>query len=105
MKPEIIRCPACGRRKTRSTPANARYWLLLHLIAEKIRPEGKPYSAETWHEWFKQRFLGADEIELPNGRTFMRQRSTTNLDVEQFATYMDTVEHWAGEHEVWLESE
>lgn len=103
-KPEIVRCKACGRRKTRSTPANARYWLLLHLIAEKLKPQGKIYSAENWHEYFKQRYLGADDIDLPNGLTIHRGHSTTNLDVSEFSDFMMKVETWAGEHEVWLEA-
>ena len=108
-KPEIIRCPACGRKKTRSNPANARYWLLLHLISEKVRPKGedeKPvtYSADTWHQYFKSRFLGMDEFVLPNKKTVQFPKSTTGLDVAEFNEYMEKVEHWAGEHDVWLEA-
>ena len=105
MKPEVIRCPTCGRRKNRSTPANARYWLLLHLVAEKLKPQGQSYSAEQYHEYFKQRYLGSDEIALPNGKLLVRGHSTTNLDVAEFALYMEKVEQWAGEHDVWLESD
>ena len=102
-KPEIVRCPSCGRRKTRSTTANARYWLLLHLIAEKLKPQGQIYSAEQWHEYMKQRYLGADEVRLPNGEVLNRRHSTTDLDVTDFNDYMAKVEQWGIEHEVWLE--
>lgn len=104
-KPEIIRCQACGRRKSRSTSANARYWLLLHLIAEKLKPQEKSYSAETWHEYFKQRYLGADEVELPNGKLVQKPHSTTDLDVDAFNEYMAKVEQWGIEHEIWLEGD
>lgn len=103
-KPEIIRCPACGRKKTRSNPANARYWLLLHMIAERLKPEGVTHSAEVWHQYFKARFLGMDEFTLPNKKVIQFPKSTTELDVTEFNDYMDKVEHWASEHDVWLEA-
>jgi len=103
MKPD--RCPTCHRRKTRSTPANARYWLLLHMIAEKLHPQGKSYSANTWHTWAKSRFLGCDEVTMPNGKTLQIPRSSADLDVSEFQDFMQKVEVFASEHDVWLEME
>lgn len=105
MKPEIIRCPTCHRKRTRSNQANARYWLLLHLIADKIRPEGVQYSAETWHIYFKQKFLGVIETRMPNGKTSLVQKTTTELDTGEFADYMMAVETWAQGRGVYMDEE
>ena len=101
-KPKVTSCPACHRRHTRSTPQNARYWLLLHAIAEKVKPQGNVYSAETWHTYFKSAMLGCDEIVLPNKKTLLIPHSTAGLDVAEFNEFMERVEAWAAEHDVWL---
>lgn len=97
------RCPTCKRRKTRSHEANARYWLLLHVIADKLKPQGNAYSADTWHEYMKSRFLGCEEFALPNGKTLQIPRSSAALDVGEFNDYMTAVEAWADEHDVYLD--
>lgn len=96
------RCPGCGRRKTRSNPANAMYWSLLHLMAEKLRPGGIAYSAEQFHTYYKSRFLGCDDIQMPNGKTLTIPRSTANLDVAEFSDYFDAVQADAAERGVHL---
>jgi hypothetical protein len=80
MKPD--RCPTCGRRHKRSNPANALYWLLLHQMAER-KWQGQQYSAETFHKYFASKFLGADDMRLPNGKTLTIPRSTANFDAVQ----------------------
>lgn len=97
------RCPTCHRRRARSNPANARYWLLLHAIADKVRPGGVSYSAETWHTYCKSRWLGCDDVRLPNGKTLTIPRSSASLDTAEFNDYMAAVEAWAGDRDVWLE--
>lgn len=103
MKPD--RCKACGRVKKRSTEANRRYWLILHLIADRLEPEGQKFSAETWHTYFKQRYLGVDEIRLPNKKVVLQPKSSAELDKDAFADYMMAVETWAQEHDVYLDEE
>jgi hypothetical protein len=98
------RCPTCHRLVKRSQEANARYWLLLHTIAEKIKPEGQSYDAETWHKWAKSKWLGAEECKLPSGKTIQILRSTADLDAAEFSDYMTKVEVWAGDHNAWLDS-
>lgn len=97
------RCPTCNRRHKRSNPQNARYWLLLHGIAGKLKPQGESYSAETWHVWCKSKFLGCEEVKLPSGKTLLIPNSTADLEIPEFADYMTKVEAWANEHDVWLE--
>ncbi len=101
------RCPACGRTETRSSEANRRYWALLHEVSEKVRPKGEEgqkvqFSAETWHTYFKIRFLGNVETKLPNGKTIVDPQSTADLDTGQFHDYATRVEVWANEHGAFL---
>lgn len=96
------RCPVCGRRARRGNPANARYWALLHEIADAIKPGGNVYSADQWHTYFKSRYLGCDEVTMPNLKTLQLPRSTSALDVAEFGAYLDKIEAWAAEKDVWL---
>ena len=98
----LARCPTCHRRIKRSNPANARYWLLLHELADKLRPGGQAYSAEQFHTYYKSRFLGCDEMKLPNGKTLILPRSSADLDSGEFAAYAGRVEADAAERGVYL---
>jgi len=95
------KCPTCGRARTRSSEQNRRYWALVHAISEKP-VQGVQYSADTWHLYLKQRFLGAIDIQLPNGKTITIPQTTTSLDTMDFNDYMTKVEVWASEHGIYL---
>jgi hypothetical protein len=97
------RCPTCHRKMTRSTEANRRYWALLHTMADRWKPNGQQFSAETWHLECKRRFLGCEETKLPSGRVFLIPNSTALLDSTMFSDYMTRVEAWANEHQIYLE--
>ena len=72
------------------------------MIADKVKPLGKSYSADSWHTYCKSRWLGCDDVALPNGKTIALPRSTAGLDVAEFAEFMDAVEAWAAERGVYL---
>ena len=97
------RCKTCHRLFKRSNPANARYWLLLHLISDNLKPEGEAHTAEVWHQYFKQRYLGMDEVRLPNKKVIQTPKSSAELDTQEFAEYMAKVEQWGIEHKVYME--
>ena len=120
MKPEVTRCPTCKRKRTRSNPANARLWLLYHMMEKYEVPvidengdfvldkngnkRMTTHSAETWHYFFKKMFLGKTDIRLPNGKYAEVINSTAELDVSQFAEYMEQVEQFAAERGVYLDA-
>lgn len=87
----------CGAAPKRNTEQNRAYWALLHDIAEQVKPGGKEYSAEQFHEYFKQKLLGAVDVELPNGKVIQRSRSTSDLDKEEFSDYLTVIETFAAE--------
>lgn len=79
--------------RKRTKPQNRRYWGrgVLAQIAEQAVVNGKLYSAETWHELFKRKFIGV--IELPNGEVV--GKSSTDLTTSEFCDFCDRVEAYA----------
>lgn len=82
----------CGPRK-RTSKQNKRYWGkgVLSQIAEQATVGGRLFSAATWHELMKQKFIGV--IELPNGSVI--GESSTGLDTAEFCNFCDRVEAYA----------
>lgn len=97
------RCPTCGRKKKRSTDANARYWSLLFKIADQYKPDGQQFSAETWHLQCKAYWLGKVDVTLPDGSVVVSPKSTADLSVDEFSDYMTKVEAWAASRDVYLD--
>mgnify|MGYP000897649738 FL=1 len=63
---------------------------------------GQRHSAEAFHLYYKSRFLGCDDVRLPNGRTLAIPRSSADLDVAEFGEYLDKVQADAAERGVYL---
>jgi len=78
----------------RSIEQNARYWAILNDIADQLKPDGREYSPEVWHEYFKSKFIGKDTVEV-NGDVVLVPKSSTKLNVEDFGIFMTKVEVWA----------
>lgn len=72
----------------RSVEQNARLWAMLNEIAASAWVGGRQFPAEAWHEHFKRRLIGLQE--LPDGLTV--GISTTTLSVAQMTEYMDAIE-------------
>lgn len=79
--------------KKRTQKQNRRYWGrgVLAQIAEQAAVGGKLFSAETWHELAKRKFIGVEE--LPNGEVI--GKSSTGLTTAEFCEFCDQVEAWA----------
>lgn len=77
----------------RSSEQNRRYWAILNEIAAGAWIGGRRYGADAWHEFFKARLIGLEEV--PDGRSV--GISTTTLSVSDFAEYMTKVEAYAVE--------
>lgn len=97
------RCETCHRPIKRSSEFNRLYWLLLHMIADKVKPEGQQYAAKTWHRYFKRRYLGAQDERLPNGEVESVVNSTAELDTAEFMDYFTNVQMWAQQRNIYLE--
>jgi hypothetical protein len=79
------------------------YWALLAKCADGLTPGGQKYGPNAFHLYYRTRFLGADDIELPNGRPLTIPRSTADLDADQFSEYLDKVQADAAERGIFLE--
>lgn len=94
--------------KARKLDQNGLYWAgPLRDIAEQGYVDGRTYSAEVWHSYFKREFLPEQyDPELcksetyrkwdamPNGRMVL-VGSTTDLTIRGFAQYLTQVEAYA----------
>lgn len=76
----------------RSTQANARYWALLEEISGQAYVDGKRFSREAWHTYFREQY--APKEDGPAGLTPM---STSQMDKETFQRYVTQIEVYAAE--------
>jgi hypothetical protein len=76
----------------RSTQANARYWALLEEISEQAYVDGKRFSREAWHTYFREQY--APKEDGPAGLTPM---STSQMDKETFSAYVTRIEVYAAQ--------
>lgn len=76
----------------RSTQANARYWALLEEISGQAYVDGKRFSREAWHTYFREQY--APKEDGPAGLTPM---STSHMDKETFQRYVTMIELYAVE--------
>ena len=97
------RCQTCNQLHKRTHPQNALYWTLLHIAAAKLKPSGVSYSAESYHMYYKSKFLGCDDVAMPNGKVVVVPRSTASLDVAEFSDFYTQVEADLAERGVYLE--
>lgn len=87
-------------KSKRSVEQNKFYWKLLRHIAEVTWIGDRRFTDQTWAEYFRQCFIGSDELLLPDGTTQYRGISTTRLNVQEFADYLTQIENWCAEHGV-----
>lgn len=59
---------------------------------------GKQYSSEIWHEYFKSLYLGFEETEMPNGDVLKRPISTAGLKTNEMTRYQDMIQSWAADN-------
>lgn len=86
----------------RTIEQNRRMWKLLREVAGTVwveQDEGKPrqYADKVWHLYFREKFIGVEETEMPDGTVRREPISTTKLDVEGMTTYMNEIERWCVE--------
>lgn len=81
-------------RRKRTKSQNRRYWgggVLAQVAQQAVTADGRMYSAENWHEAFKQMFIGIEE--LPNGNVV--GKSSTDLTTAEFSEFCTRVEAYA----------
>jgi hypothetical protein len=86
----------------RSNAQNALLWALLTEISERLRVDGRGFEPPVWSEYFKRRFLGAEEFRLPSGEVLIVPHSSADLDEAAFSDYLSKIEVWASDRNVFL---
>lgn len=76
----------------RSVEQNARLHAILSDIARNAWVNGRQFDMETWKEFYRRKFIGTEEIEMPDGARTERGISTTTLGVGDFASFMTQIE-------------
>ena len=69
---------------------------IIRQIAEKKQIEGRYYSVDSWLEYFRQMFIGVEE--MPSGKT--KGLPTSKLSTSEYNDFMTQIEAWASENEV-----
>ena len=70
----------------------------LHALISEIAAypiHGHTFSPEAVKEWIRRRFIGTEEIDLPDGTRIERGISTTTLSVDECQKLMEQIEAWA----------
>lgn len=82
-------------RAKRSSEQNRKLHAILNDIAEQAVVNGRTYDAEVWKEQIRRRFIGTEELDMPDGSRIERGISTTTLGVGEFANLIEIVQAWA----------
>lgn len=84
---------------TRSNQANRYYWgIVVELIHHALNESGIEVSREGTHELLKLRFLREDKPFGAAGEFITMVKSTTELDRDEFATYIEKCKQFAAEY-------
>ena len=75
----------------RSIEQNRRMWAVLNEIACQVLIDGQRYKPDTWHVFYKARFLPCETTWIC-GQLVSVPESTAGLTVKQFAEYMTQIE-------------
>jgi len=78
-------------KSKRSIDQNKRYWAILNAIESQVWINGKKFSNDVWHEFFRRKFIGSEET--PDGHQI--GISTTTLSIVEFSEYMERIEVYA----------
>jgi hypothetical protein len=82
----------CEHKTKRTLAQNSRLHPILEEIAEQAWIGGKRFDMEVWKEHYRRKFIGTEEIDMPDGTRLERGISTTTLDVAEFSSFMDRIQ-------------
>lgn len=82
-------------RAKRSAEQNRLFHALLNTIAESATVGGKYFDVDTWKEHIRRKFIGTEEINLPDGARLERGIGTSSLTVPEFTLLIERVQAWA----------
>lgn len=95
-KGEPLRVIVTAEEKQRNAQQNRFYFgAVLKQIAEQAWVDGNQFDKDAWHEYFARKYGVLDELMLPGGEIVMRRKSTSQMSVGEFATFLVQVQAYA----------
>lgn len=85
-------------KPSRSLEQNALYWRTVREVSEVVFVEGRSFTPQVWHIYFKQRFLPGRIIELPTGELMEAEATTTELTIDEFSDFVTEVIQFLENH-------
>ncbi len=95
-------CPTCGQPKKLSDPQRDRYFAKIGNLLQ--HPKLSHLTKRQLDLYFRDKFLGGEEITLPSGKTIYephRLNRKKGPDVPTMSEFMDKIEAWCAEVGVW----
>ncbi|WP_257757890.1 recombination protein NinB [Burkholderia glumae] len=93
---EPLRVIVTAEEKQRNAAQNRLYWgAILRAIAEQSWVDGRQFDKDAWHEYFARLYGVSDELTLPDGEIILRRKSTSQMSVGEFSTYLNQIQAYA----------
>lgn len=93
---EPLRVIVTAEERQRNAAQNRLYWgAILRAIAEQAWVDGRQFDKDAWHEYFARMFGVSDELTLPDGEIILRRKSTSQMSVGEFSTYLNQIQAYA----------
>lgn len=88
-----LRVLVTSEEQKRNSDSNRYYWgCVLRCISEQAWVDGKQFDKDVWHEYYARKFGICEEVTLPNGELVTRRKSTADMTVGEFSTYINQVQ-------------
>jgi hypothetical protein len=95
-KGEPLRVIVTAEEKQRNAQQNRFYWGgVLKQISEQAWIDGRQFDKDAWHEFFARKYGVLDELVLPDGEIITRRKSTTQMTIGEFSTFLSDVQAYA----------
>jgi len=95
-KGEPLRLIFTSDEKKRNAEQNRFYWgVVLRDIAEQAWINGRQFNKDVWHEYLARMYGVCEDVTLPDGEIIVRRKSTTQMSVGEFSTYLNEVQAYA----------
>ncbi|WP_186112059.1 recombination protein NinB [Burkholderia gladioli] len=82
-------------RKRNSEQNRFYFGVVLRDISAQAWVDGQQFGKAAWHEYFATQYGVMEEIRLPFGEIVLRRKSTTDMTVGEFSTYLNQIQAYA----------
>jgi len=94
----VMECEVKEYKRQRSPEQNRRYWAILEQIAYWKKQEGIDHRKESWHEYFKQKFIEPEVTIIYN--MIIADYTSSDKGTFLFSEFSAEVEAWAANEKI-----